>query len=160
MYCGQPVCLWELWVFPTCLFSYPLAIGAPGNWNKEFSPQDETRVSSNLMWYLGHTLLPPFLPQLNPCPLHLPPAYGGLLVLLGLWQGPSCPNICELWATRVPTLQPHIHSPGSREPRGLAFLCHVRVCLFHERVQRGWREKTEATPRPPLLTFASSECHV
>lgn len=57
------------------------------------------------MWYLGHTLLPhrdgqPFLPQLNAFPLHLPPAPGGLLVLLGLWQGPSCRFVCESWATR------------------------------------------------------------
>lgn len=57
------------------------------------------------MWCLGHTLLPhrdgqPFLPQLNAFPLHLPPAPGGLSVLLGLWQGPSCRFVCESWATR------------------------------------------------------------
>lgn len=39
-------------------------------------------MSCNLMWYLRHTLLPhrdgqPFLPQLNPCLLHLPPDLGG-----------------------------------------------------------------------------------
>lgn len=38
-FCAQFVYLWEPWVFPTCLFSYPSDLGAPGNWNS--SPKTE-----------------------------------------------------------------------------------------------------------------------
>lgn len=126
---------------------------------QRISPSRGSRGELQWMWwYLGHTLLPAFLPRLNPCPLHLPPASGGLLVVLGLWQGPSAQFSVSYGQPRHLFFSLTSSSPGSREPVWSSLPCPKSDCfqLFAERVQRGWREMMGAAPHPRLLTFALS----
>lgn len=151
------VCLWEPWVFLICLFSYPWLWGGSKELEQRISPSRWSGVSCNLMWYVGHTLLPLFPPRLNPCPRRLPPALGGLLVSLGCGRDPAAqlsvsygqPGHLLFSLPAVPPGAGGLYGLVSSLPCLLVFSC----CG----VQCGWREVMcvlQAAPCPPLLTLA------
>lgn len=107
----------------------PLALGGvQGIGTKNFALQME-RGELQFDVVCGTYFITPVSSTAKPLSSPPPSSPGRAPSIPGLWQGPSFPVVCELWATRAPPLQPPGRSPRSRGPVWSRLVSAMSACF-------------------------------